>query len=74
LDIKVESFVSDCLPEPPTPRRRPYLQVPNIDELLSKIREYLDDFNEGNKTPMKLVMFLDACDHVSRISRVLRQP
>ena len=23
---------------------------------------------------MKLVMFLDACDHVSRISRVLRQP
>ena len=23
---------------------------------------------------MKLVMFLDACDHVSRICRVLRQP
>ncbi len=23
---------------------------------------------------MKLVMFLDACDHVSRIERVIRQP
>ena len=23
---------------------------------------------------MKLVMFLDACDHVSRICRILRQP
>lgn len=23
---------------------------------------------------MKLVMFLDACDHVARITRVLRQP
>jgi dynein heavy chain, axonemal len=42
--------------------------------LLQKISEYLDDFNGGVKVPMDLVMFLDACDHVSRICRVLRQP
>lgn len=34
----------------------------------------MEDLNAGAKHPMKLVMFLDACDHVSRICRILRQP
>ena len=34
----------------------------------------MEEYNAGTKHPMKLVMFLDACDHVSRICRVLRQP
>jgi dynein heavy chain len=42
--------------------------------MLSKIIEFLEEYNQGSKSPMKLVMFLDACDHVSRICRVLRQP
>ena len=40
----------------------------------SLITDYLDDMNAGAKHPMKLVMFLDACEHVSRICRILRQP
>jgi dynein heavy chain len=28
----------------------------------------------GNKKAMKLVMFLDACEHVSRVCRIIRQP
>ena len=28
----------------------------------------------GNKKAMKLVMFLDACEHVCRVSRIIRQP
>ena len=40
----------------------------------SKIEEYLDDYNGCVKTQMNLVMFLDACDHVARIQRILRQP
>jgi len=42
--------------------------------LLSKISDYLEEFNSGSKNPMKLVMFLDACDHVNRICRILRSP
>lgn len=53
---------------------RPYVQIEDIPQMIEKIKEYLEDFNSGTKHPMKLVMFLDACDHVSRICRVLRQP
>ena len=42
--------------------------------MLKKIEEYLDDYNGQSKQPMKLIMFLDACDHVARICRILRQP
>jgi len=53
---------------------RPYIQIDDIAGMIAKIEEYLEDFNSTLKVPMKLVMFLDACDHVSRICRVLRQP
>jgi len=42
--------------------------------MVKKIEEYLEDYNQGVKLQMKLVMFLDACDHVNRICRILRQP
>ena len=51
---------------------RPYVQIQDIPLMLTKIAEYLEDFNGGVKIPMDLVMFLDACDHVSKICRVLR--
>lgn len=51
---------------------RIYQQVENLKDFVSKIEEYLEDYNSSVKTQMKLVMFLDACDHVSRIERVIR--
>ena len=38
------------------------------------IEEYLDDYNQINTAQMKLVLFLDAVRHVSKISRIIRQP
>ena len=46
----------------------------NVWDTLIKIEEYLEDYNSTSKTQMKLILFLDACDHVARICRVLRQP
>ena len=54
--------------------QRIYRQVPDLKILVEKITEYLGEYNSAVKTQMQLVMFLDACDHVSRIARVLRQP
>jgi len=52
---------------------RSYEQIYNLPQFVDKIREYLEEYNEGVKSKMKLVMFLDACDHVSRIARCIRQ-
>lgn len=53
---------------------RNYEIITDMDKMIKKMEEYLNEYNEGVKHPMKLVMFLDACDHVSRICRILRQP
>jgi len=52
---------------------RPYTQITNMKQLVERIERYLEDYNSENK-PMRLVMFLDACDHVNRVCRILRQP
>ena len=46
---------------------RIYRQIEDLKIMQNKIEEYLDDYNSSVKTQMNLVMFLDACDHVSRI-------
>ncbi|CBJ31041.1 dynein heavy chain [Ectocarpus siliculosus] len=51
-----------------------YEEVPDLDKLTSTINQYLVDHNGESKQPMPLVMFLDAIEHVSRVSRILRQP
>jgi dynein heavy chain, axonemal len=53
---------------------RPYQIINDLPAMVRKIEEYLEDYNSTSKSPMKLILFLDACDHVARICRVLRQP
>ena len=53
---------------------RPYIQVTDIKAFITRVEDKLKEFNEEFKNKqMPLVMFLDACDHVARISRIIRQ-
>ena len=38
------------------------------------MEEYMEDYNQGTTGRMRLVLFMDAVQHVCSISRILRQP
>ena len=51
-----------------------YAQISDMQKLVKVVEEYLEDYNSVSNAPMKLVMFLDAIEHVSRVTRVIRLP
>eukprot|EP00736_Rhodelphis_marinus_P007919 Rmarinus@m.2764 len=53
---------------------RPYQEVKDFDMLNKIMKDYLDDYNGMSNKPMTLVLFQFAVEHISRISRILRQP
>lgn len=60
---------------------RNYQQITDLNSLLDKMDGYQEEYNNdssfvfgGQKKSMKLVMFLDACEHIARIARIIRQP
>lgn len=59
---------------------RLYQQITDLPILLDKMYSFQEEYNidpqyTGNGKPsMKLVMFLDACEHIARIARIIRQP
>uniref|UniRef100_A0A1X7UKU1 AAA+ ATPase domain-containing protein n=2 Tax=Amphimedon queenslandica TaxID=400682 RepID=A0A1X7UKU1_AMPQE len=57
-----------------SPTDRVYEELVNTNKVISVLEEYLDDFNLNSSKEMKLVFFLDAVQHVSRIARMVRQP
>ncbi|CAG0920877.1 unnamed protein product [Notodromas monacha] len=52
---------------------RVYDEIANTDKLTSVMESYLNEYNMVSKTPMSIVMFQFATDHVSRLCRVLKQ-
>lgn len=53
---------------------RLYQRVRDEQKLQPIIEDYLAEHNHDSKQPMQLVMFMDAIQHVARISRIIRQP
>ena len=51
-----------------------YEESLDMDKLVNILNDALYDYNVTNPTQMKLVFFRDAVEHVSRITRILRQP
>jgi dynein heavy chain, axonemal len=51
-----------------------YSMVEDLVVFEKKLKDFLEVYNNENKKQMNLVLFKDACDHVSRISRILNQP
>jgi dynein heavy chain len=53
---------------------KPYEEIKNIAELQKTMEEQLEYYNSLHDNHMNLVLFLDAIEHVCRISRIIRQP
>ncbi|KAK7127569.1 hypothetical protein R3I93_020220 [Phoxinus phoxinus] len=51
-----------------------YQLIEDKEKLVHVMEEYMDDYNQTSTSKMKLVLFMDAIQHVCRISRILRQP
>ncbi|XP_060766195.1 dynein axonemal heavy chain 1 [Neoarius graeffei] len=51
-----------------------YQLIEDQEKLVQVMEEYMDDYNQMSTAKMKLVLFMDAIQHVCRIARVLRQP
>ncbi|XP_050671120.1 dynein axonemal heavy chain 3 isoform X2 [Leptidea sinapis] len=50
-----------------------YDQVMDLEDMAVKMEYYLDEYNVVSSSPMALVMFRYALDHISRCTRVLLQ-
>ncbi|RDD38836.1 Dynein heavy chain 1, axonemal [Trichoplax sp. H2] len=53
---------------------RNYEEIVNQNTMITTLNDYLDDYNQISTNKIKLVLFMDAVQHIVRISRVIRQP
>ncbi|XP_062843095.1 dynein axonemal heavy chain 1 [Trichomycterus rosablanca] len=51
-----------------------YQLIQDKEKLARIMEDYMDDYNQICTAKMKLVLFMDAIQHVCRIARILRQP
>ncbi|XP_068019795.1 dynein axonemal heavy chain 12 isoform X1 [Melanerpes formicivorus] len=53
---------------------RLYIEIPSIQTFSDVVEQCLDEYNQTHKKQMNLVIFRYALEHLSRISRILKQP
>ncbi|KAJ3238670.1 Dynein heavy chain 3, axonemal [Chytriomyces hyalinus] len=58
----------------PTAAIKYYDEVTDVLAVADIVKQQLDEYNQITKAPMNLVIFRFAIEHVSRISRILKQP
>jgi dynein heavy chain len=58
----------------PRATKKVYQELADREQLFKVMQTYLEDYNAINTQPMNLVLFLNAIEHISRISRIINQP
>lgn len=70
-----ERLIFSCIGSGGEQVMRHYCEVRDLDEFQILLDEQVRYYNEeAPGAPLQLATFLDACDHIARTSRVLRQP
>lgn len=52
---------------------RLYKEINSQEKLKIVIEDYLEEYNQTHTTELRLELFMDAVQHICRISRILRQ-
>ncbi|XP_035245196.1 dynein heavy chain 1, axonemal isoform X1 [Anguilla anguilla] len=58
----------------PNAANKVYQLIEDRERLVTVMEEYMEDYNQISTTKMRLVLFMDAVQHICRISRIIRQP
>ncbi|KNC97013.1 uncharacterized protein SPPG_09508 [Spizellomyces punctatus DAOM BR117] len=56
------------------PEERLYVEMSDMKAMNTLLEEYLEEYNVTNNKDVRLIFFMDAKQHITRISRIIRQP
>lgn len=58
----------------PAAENKSYQTISDMKKLVKVVEESMDDYNSTSTAPLKLVLFQDALEHLTRVCRIMRQP